>query len=58
LRNENIAQCRATYIHRSLMTEGQLDALNDEQARDLLGYLMTPKFGSILAEKWRKKTKK
>jgi putative heme-binding domain-containing protein len=38
------ADVRATrYIRRSLMPEGLLDALNDEQARDLLGYLMTLK---------------
>jgi putative membrane-bound dehydrogenase-like protein len=38
------ADVRGTrYIRRSLMPEGLLDALNDEQARDLLGYLMTLK---------------
>jgi putative membrane-bound dehydrogenase-like protein len=38
------ADVRGTrFIRRSLMPEGLLDALNDEQARDLLGYLMTLK---------------
>jgi putative heme-binding domain-containing protein len=38
------ADIRSTrYIRRSLMPEGLLDALNDEQKRDLLGYLMTLK---------------
>jgi putative heme-binding domain-containing protein len=38
------ADVRSTrYVRRSLMPEGLLDALNDEQARDLLGYLMTLK---------------
>ena len=31
------------YIRRSLMPEGLLNALSDEQVRDLLGYLMTLK---------------
>jgi putative heme-binding domain-containing protein len=31
------------YIRRSLMPEGMLDALNDEQVTDLLGYLMSLK---------------
>ena len=34
---------RTQYIRRSLMPEGLLDALNEEQVRDLLGYLMTLK---------------
>jgi putative heme-binding domain-containing protein len=38
------ADIRSTrYIRRSLMPEGLLEALNDEQKRDLLGYLMTLK---------------
>ena len=31
------------YIRRSLMPEGILDAMNDQQVTDLLGYLMTLK---------------
>ena len=31
------------YIRRSLMPEGLLDALNDEQVTDLMAYLMTLK---------------
>ncbi len=34
---------RTQYLHRSLMPEGLLDALGDEQAADLLGYLMSLK---------------
>ncbi|MBL9116822.1 MAG: DUF1080 domain-containing protein [Verrucomicrobiaceae bacterium] len=34
---------RTSYIRRSLMPEGLLDALTDEQARDLLTYLMSLK---------------
>jgi putative membrane-bound dehydrogenase-like protein len=38
------ADVRSTrYVRRSLMPEGLLDALNDEQVTDLLGYLMTLK---------------
>ena len=38
------SEVRSTrYIRRSLMPEGLLDALNDEQVTDLLGYLMTLK---------------
>jgi putative membrane-bound dehydrogenase-like protein len=34
---------RTSYIRRSLMPEGLLDALNDEQLKDLLSYLMSLK---------------
>ena len=38
------AEVRSTrYIRRSLMPEGLLDALNEEQVTDLLGYLMSLK---------------
>ena len=43
-RRVNKADIRSTkFIRRSLMPEGLLDALQDQQVADLLAYLMTLK---------------